>query len=105
MKQTACRTAALVGAAVLLSGIALTGCSKTQDTSSSVQQQQANRLSEITKKTGGDWNKLTPDDKQYMIHDIGQGDEGVARTVLQMNIPRTPRHGPPAFARRPSGPS
>ena len=104
MKQALGGTISLLGAALLFFGFAVAGCSQTQDTSSPDQQKQASRLSEITKKTGGDWNKLTPADKQYLIQEIGKGDEGIARSVLQMNVPRTPPHGPPARPGHPAGP-
>ena len=93
MKQTVRRTAAILCPAVLLLGVS--GCKPAQDPAEQAQKQQSDRLLELTNKSGGDWNRLTPDDQKYMIDVIGKGDAGVAHTVLQMNVPHTAPHGRP----------
>jgi PHP family Zn ribbon phosphoesterase len=89
---------------LLLAALALSvgvGCSKPDDGMKPEEKQMASRLEEITRKSGGDWNKLSEADRQYMVKEIGQGSEQSARMLLQARAgrlrvtPGGPRGGPP----------
>ncbi len=77
---------------VIVLGMALAtpliGCHKSGDDMTPTEQKQASRLDEIAKKTGGDWNKLTPEDRQYLVKDISQGSEQSARMLLSVKAGR-----------------
>lgn len=57
----------------------LVGCH--QDSGLNTEQQQtANRLDEIAKKSGGDWDKISQGDRDYLIKQLGS--EQGARMVM-----------------------
>jgi hypothetical protein len=60
----------------------LYGCHKPDDGLSSARQTQAERLDEIAKRTGADWNKLTQADRDYLVNTLGQGSEETAKMIL-----------------------
>jgi hypothetical protein len=71
-----------IGIAVIFCGI-VAGCShNSSDTGVSPKEAQtANRLDDIASKSGGDWNKLSPSDKAYLLQ-ISSGSESTAKMVL-----------------------
>ncbi len=74
---------------VLLSGVvaiaigSASGCSnRSADTGmTTTQLQSADRLSHIAQKTGGNWDKLSADDKSFLLKQ-GWGNEATARMIL-----------------------
>jgi hypothetical protein len=67
---------------VLSAGFLTTGCNKSNPEGFTEQQQQGmNRQSEILKKAGGDWSKLSPEDKDFLIK--GMGSEESAKRYVQ----------------------
>lgn len=100
-KHTRITLSALI-ALMLLGGV---GCTQADDGMKPEEKQLANRLDEITKKSGGDWNKLSAEEKEYMIKDVAQGSEQSARMLLQARggrLQQGPRGGAPRNA--PGGP-
>lgn len=79
---------------VLLLSVTI-GCSGPDDGMTTDDKKMAGRLDEITKKSGGDWNKLSEADRQYMVKEIGQGSEQSARMLLQARAGRLRRPGGP----------
>ena len=53
------------------------------------------KLSSLVTKSGGDWNKLSPDEQQYLVKEVGYGSEKTAQDYLT----HIGRHGG-----RPGGP-
>jgi len=86
--------AALLGAA---------GCQGNDSGLTADQEKMGNNVNAWAKSSGGDWDKLTPDQQQTMIKSVGN--EKSARMVLQMTAhkpePITP--GPPP-GWKPGGP-
>jgi hypothetical protein len=60
----------------------IAGCQKADDGLSADQQKITDRLDEIAKKTGGDWEKLNDVDKKYLVTELGHGNETSARMIL-----------------------
>lgn len=67
-------------------------------------QQKSSRLEDIQKKTGGDWNKLSAEDKDYLVNTISHGSESTAKMLIEAGG-QTPQGGPgrPANAGAPGG--
>lgn len=77
------RAALLTAVAVLLPvGGLLAGCSRDNDGLSAEQRQAGDRLSEIARKTDGDWNKLTEADRDFLVNQMSHGNEQSARMLL-----------------------
>gem|GEM_PF-1316693 len=65
---------------VLFGGV---GCSRqNKDGITTEQRQTGDRLSEIAKRTGGDWNKLTPEERAFLVDKMSYGNEQSARMLL-----------------------
>lgn len=58
------------------------GCRNQDDGLTSAQRQSGDRLSRIAKRTDGDWNKLTPEERAFIIKDLAYGNENSARMLL-----------------------
>lgn len=72
----------LVAAALLPFGGFLAGCSRNDDGLSAEQRQTGDRLSEIARKTDGDWNRLTDADRDFLVNQMSHGNEQSARMLL-----------------------
>lgn len=70
-----------------LAALALAGC-RPDDGLKPEERQMASRLDEITKKSGGDWERLTDDDRRYLVQDISRGSEPSAKLLLQARAGR-----------------
>ncbi len=78
-----------------LLGVCLGGCSHDSGPQDSPQQKaDADRMTEIQRKTGGDWSKLTDADKKWLLDQCG-GNENSAKMLLG---PPKVHIGPPAGA-------
>lgn len=98
-------TFALRGIAlVLLAALPLAGCGKNGEGLDRSQTAMADRMKDIVSRSGGDWQKVSDTDRQYLIG-LANGDERAAQMSfraqtggLKMSKPPT---GPP---RGPGGP-
>lgn len=59
------------------------GCQKTDDGLSQQEQKMTDRLGEIAKSSGGDWDKLSQADRDYLVNEVSRGSETSARMLLQ----------------------
>src|SRR5438105_10862982 len=75
------RAVACAAALALLPFAGLAGCHKGDDGMSAEQHQKGDRLSEIAKKTGGDWNKVSQADRDFLMQ-MAYGNEQSARMLL-----------------------
>ena len=72
----------LLGVCVLAMS-AFAGChSDKSEPLSTTQTQSANRLADITKKSGGDWEKVSPEDRDYILKNLAYGNERTARMLI-----------------------
>lgn len=71
----------LVAAATLMLP-PLVGCKGQRDGLTSQQRESGDRLSRIAKRTDGDWNKLTEDERAFLVKDLSYGNEQSARMLL-----------------------
>jgi hypothetical protein len=90
----------ILGLACLFSAMS---CSGSQPALSSDQDKQASQMDEIGKKSGGDWNKLTPEEQKTMIQ-IGGSEQG-AKMLLLAKSGKLGRHGGPPGGGPPAGAS
>jgi len=75
-----------IGLIGLISLIALQGCASNDMSDDGVpagDKQAASRLDEIAKTSGGDWNKLSQSDKDYLVKEVAHGSEQTAKMLLQ----------------------
>jgi hypothetical protein len=70
---------ASLGSVALLPAL---GCNKMDDGMSQEQLQKASRLSEIAKKADGDWNKVPPADRDYILKTFTSGSESGAKMLV-----------------------
>lgn len=61
----------------------LAGCHQDENALSPEEEKKSDRLDEIAKKTGGDWAKVTPEDKDYILKNLAH-DENSAKMLLMM---------------------
>lgn len=73
--------AALAAVLGLLAVGGLSGCGHADDGLTAEQRQSSDRLSEIAKKTDGDWDKLSPADRDFLLK-TSYGNEQSARMLL-----------------------
>ena len=85
-----------------LGGIAwllpITGCSKPDDGMNAQQQQKTDRIDEIAKKSDGDWNKASQEERDYLPKNITSGSESAAKMLLlgkAGKLKGSPGGGPP----------
>jgi hypothetical protein len=64
--------------------IALAGCAPSSDDGITEKDRQAaTRLDEIVKKSGGEWEKISPSDREYLVKEIAQGSEISAKKLVE----------------------
>ena len=66
----------------LLATLPLAGCSTPDDGIPAGEKKNAVRLDEIAKSSGGDFDKLAPADRDYVVKEIAHGDENAARMMI-----------------------
>ena len=71
-------------AAVLMVTVALglAGCGRPASDLNPAQQGQSDRLGQIAKRTDGDWNRLTEEERRFLVTDLAYGNENSARMLL-----------------------
>lgn len=67
---------------LLFCGAVLSGCGAPASDLNKAQQDQSSRLGQIAKRTDGDWNKLSEEERQFLITDLSYGNESSARMLL-----------------------
>lgn len=75
----------------------LAGCKHENDGMSEQQQEKANRLDTIVKTSGGDWEKVSAADREYLVKELASGSESSAKMLLLAKagkIKGTPGGGP-----------
>lgn len=73
----------LLAAAAAGSLLLSAGCAHQMESGlSSEQKQQSSRLGEIAQRTGGDWDKLSPDERNFLVNEPSHGSEKSARMLL-----------------------
>lgn len=82
MKSRTLLIVALVVLAAVAGVVNLRACSNSSGGLSREQVQKADRLHDIAKRTGGDWNRLTPEEKQFLVNELAYGNEQSARMLL-----------------------
>lgn len=60
----------------------LVGCGDRDPGPSADTQKQSDRLAQIQERTNGDWSKLTPEDRDYLVKDLAHGSESLAKMLL-----------------------
>ncbi|MFZ4506430.1 MAG: hypothetical protein ACOYON_01880 [Fimbriimonas sp.] len=76
----------LAAAALLLGGCS--GGAPANDGLTSQEQQTSSRLDQIAKATGGEWDKLTPEDRKFLVDEVAQGSEQSAQMLLKSKANR-----------------
>jgi hypothetical protein len=105
MQNRRWRGAALLAA--LAAFIPASGCSKPDDGMNAEQKQKASRLSEIAKQANGDWDKVSPADKDYILKNFTSGSEPGARMLVLASSGKFrggAGGGPPGAPAAPPGP-
>lgn len=82
----------LVILAVTVGSSMLIGCGEKDAEPSKETVQQSDRLSKIKKDSGGDWEKVSQSDRDWLIRDICFGNEASARMMI--SGPPKPQVGP-----------
>jgi hypothetical protein len=85
----------IIGAVAVM--VAGGGCRGADDGLSDKQRDTADRLQRIVTASGGDWNKVPPADRQYVLTNVTFGNEGSARMLLLMKAGKMKANpgGPP----------
>lgn len=60
---------------------------------------------QIIKAANGNWDNLSPEDKAYLIKEIGYGDEKNAKMFFNAKSGNLRRSGPPSTPGGPGGPA
>lgn len=77
-------------------GLLLFGC-KSDSGLDEKQQAQASRLDRIVKTSGGEWSRVSPADRDYLVKELAQGSETTARMLFSAKAGKLvrPRPGGP----------
>ena len=92
------------GLAAVVLAAPIAGChSDAGQPLSDTQKQGADRLATISKTSGGDWDKVSQADKDYIIKNVANGDEHTARMLIAPPPGRAsgPAGTPPGGGSRP----
>ncbi|MGV3723499.1 MAG: hypothetical protein ACO1SX_21600 [Actinomycetota bacterium] len=66
----------------LLAAFGCGGCGDRDRGLTSEQRASSDRLGEIAKRSGGEWDRLTPEDRNFLLNDLSHGNEQSARMLL-----------------------
>ncbi|RYG38838.1 hypothetical protein EON81_02600 [bacterium] len=69
-----------------LATLALAGCGSgdiSDDGLSATEKQSASRIDQIAKDSGGDWEKVSQADRDYLVKEISMGSEETAKRMIQ----------------------
>lgn len=81
------RKIALLCASFVLATMAIvfvSGCQQQNNGLDKSEQRMADRLTEIARKSGGDWNKVSQADKDYVVNQICHGSVQSAEILVAM---------------------
>jgi hypothetical protein len=85
----------VVAATILVAGLSA-GCGAKNDNGLSPSQHQVvSRVSQIETQSGGDWNKVSQSDKDYLTKTVGYGNTSMAKQVLELAARKGPMAEPP----------
>jgi len=62
--------------------MAIIGCGDKDRGLTKEQSQSSDRLGEIVTRCGGEWDRLTPEDRAFLVNDLSHGSEQSARMLL-----------------------
>ncbi|HVK03543.1 MAG TPA: hypothetical protein VM490_08715 [Armatimonadaceae bacterium] len=82
MKLPAIPPTSLVAVALLLSGLCLGGCQPRAESGDAAAEKMASDVNGLAAKSGGDWNKLSAQEKEYMVKEVSHGNEESAKKLL-----------------------
>lgn len=68
--------------ACALAALGCGGCDAKDRGLSAEQRQSSDRLGDIAKRSGGEWDRLTPEDRNFLLNDLSHGSEQSARMLL-----------------------
>lgn len=68
--------------ACLLAAFGCVGCGDRDRGLTPEQRASSDRLGEIAERSGGEWERLTPEDRQFLVNDLSHGSEQSARMLL-----------------------
>jgi hypothetical protein len=81
----------VVFAVVLAAAISAVGCNRNGDDGlSQAQHDQNQRITDIAKKAGGDWTRVSQADRDYILKNATGGDEGSAKMMVFMKAGKSP---------------
>lgn len=60
----------------------VTGCGRADDGLTAEQRATGDRLQEIARKTDGDWNKLSAEERDFLVNKLSYGNEASAKMLL-----------------------
>jgi len=72
----------------LLGFLLLAGCADNSDGLTKDQSSINDRFQTIMTKSEGKWERLTPEDKQYIVGELSNGDEAAAQRMFEMRSKR-----------------
>jgi hypothetical protein len=75
------RRGAPIGCALILA-LALVGCTKNDRGLTDDQRASSDRLGVIATRTQGEWDRLTPEERDFLVKELSHGSEQSARMLL-----------------------
>lgn len=81
--------------ALFSASISLVGCGEKEPEPSKETVVQSDRLTKIRESSGGDWDKVSEADKQWIITEVCFGNEGSAKMMISKAAKPTPGGGRP----------
>lgn len=79
---------------LLLAALAVAGCASKDDGLDASQRQVGDKFSEIVQRSGGDWDKLTAEDRDFLVNKMANGNENAARMMFGARSGRAPVNSP-----------
>lgn len=79
-----------------------TGCGKSDDGLTAKDQELVSKSDQIIKKANGNWESLSPEDKAYLVKEIGYGNEHNAQMFFMAKSGKLKKGGPPTNPGAPS---
>jgi hypothetical protein len=82
MTRSKFRILSLLAVGVIGILVPATGCQKPDDGMSAEQQKKTDRIDEIAKKSDGNWDKVSQEDRDYLLKNVTSGSESAAKMLL-----------------------
>ena len=97
------RLLSVLGAASAVGLLSATGCGKSDDGMNQQQLEKASRLDEIAKKSDGNWDRVSPADRDFILKNLTSGSEQGAKMLLLAKAGKL-KGGPPGGGAPGGGP-